>query len=108
MKIAIRILALLSIPALASANTLRCGSQIIMVGSSSAELQALCGAPAQVSNGSIYGGPGAGRGSNVAAVEEQVETWTYNFGPNQLMQRIRIENGVVAQIDSLGYGYDEP
>lgn len=37
-----------------------------------------------------------------------VEIWTYNFGPNQLMERVRIENGLVVQIDSLGYGYNEP
>ena len=38
----------------------------------------------------------------------EIETWTYDFGPNQLMERIRIENGIVVQIDSLGYGHDQP
>jgi len=37
--------------------------------------------------------------------EIPVEMWTYNFGPDRLMQRIRFENGVVVRIESLGYGF---
>jgi hypothetical protein len=39
------------------------------------------------------------------AGDVQVEIWTYNFGPNKLLQRIRFENGIVVKIDSLGYGF---
>ena len=38
-------------------------------------------------------------------VEVPVETWTYNLGPNKLMRRLRLEDGVVVDIDTLGYGY---
>ena len=34
-----------------------------------------------------------------------VEDWTYNFGRNQLMRIVRLENGFVADIKNLGYGY---
>jgi Protein of unknown function (DUF2845) len=38
----------------------------------------------------------------------QIEFWTYNFGPNQLMERVRIEDGIVVGIQSLGYEFNEP
>lgn len=34
-----------------------------------------------------------------------VEIWIYNLGPNQLMRRIRFEDHVVTELDTLGYGY---
>ena len=37
--------------------------------------------------------------------EISVEVWTYNFGPDRLMPRIRFENGVVVSIASLGYEF---
>ena len=38
-------------------------------------------------------------------VEVIVEEWTYNFGPRKLMRIIRFENGLVADVKELGYGY---
>jgi hypothetical protein len=96
MKAALLLMTILCVPSLAGAEGLRCGSRIIERGSSSAELASFCGDPVQVSKPS----------SDLDQI--QVEFWTYNFGPNQLMQRVRIENGVIVQIDSLGYGYNEP
>jgi hypothetical protein len=55
-----------------------------------------CGKPVQVDNPTTFD-------SAVA-----IEIWTYNFGPNQLMARIRFEDGIVANIETLGYGYNEP
>jgi hypothetical protein len=34
-----------------------------------------------------------------------VEYWTYNLGPNKLMRRLRLEDGVVTEIETLGHGY---
>jgi hypothetical protein len=34
-----------------------------------------------------------------------VEEWTMNFGPRHLMRVIRLENGFVADVRTLGYGY---
>lgn len=42
-----------------------------------------------------------------SVVEVKVEEWIYNFGPNRLMQLVRFEDGLVAEIDRLGYGYLE-
>ncbi len=113
MKTSLAALVLGCLPCLSVADSVECGNRIITRGSSSAELAAFCGDPAQVNKSSNYvGGGGRVRGPNgvvSGAVEEVVvEIWTYNFGPDRLMQRVRIENGIVVQIDSLGYGYNEP
>ena len=39
--------------------------------------------------------------------EQKVEEWTYNFGRNKLMRRVRFVNGVVEVIETLEYGYAE-
>jgi hypothetical protein len=113
MKATLLLMMILCVPSFASAGSIRCGSRIIMRGSSSAELASFCGDPAQVNKTSTYNGGGRviGGSSGLAegSVEQiEVEIWTYNFGPDQLMERVRIENGIVVQIDSLGYGYNEP
>lgn len=98
------------VPAVAMAG-MRCGNQLIDKGSSGAEVTAFCGAPTQVEHSVMYVGgvPAAGpdRAGGTTA-EVQVEIWTYNFGPNMLMERLRIEDGIVTDIQSLGYGFNEP
>ena len=37
--------------------------------------------------------------------EVVIEEWTYNLGPHQLVRVVRLENGFVADITHLGYGY---
>ena len=113
MKKLIAFLALAAMPTLSVADAIRCGSRLLLVGDSSAELGALCGQPAQIDRSTGYPGGGnvrAGVRAPAGGSDDQisVETWTYNFGPNLLMQRVRIENGVIVQIESLGYGYNEP
>ncbi len=99
------LLALLGLgPSLAMA--MRCGSQIIDKGSSSAEVAAFCGNPTQVNNRTGY--TGAPTGEPDAVDSHQIEIWTYNFGPNMLMERIEFRDGVVVDIQSLGYGFNEP
>ena len=34
-----------------------------------------------------------------------VDDWIFNFGPNQFPYQLHFENGRVARIDSLNYGY---
>src|ERR1700722_7338291 len=113
MKPSVAVLGLLLGPPLLFAESIRCGSQLILKGSTSADLLEYCGKPTQVTrNGTVNGLVGntytAGGILDQATGDFQVETWTYDFGPNQLMQRVRIENGIVVQIDSLGYGHDQP
>ena len=66
-----------------------------------------------VDNKTAYTGVAGVAGRNLhvvegSAVEIQVETWIFNFGPNQLMEKVRFEDGIVASVESMGYGYNEP
>jgi hypothetical protein len=113
MKTSVAVLGLLLSPSLLFAESIRCGSQLIEKGSTSADLLEYCGKPAQVvKNGTVNGLIGnthtPGGVTSQATGDFEIETWTYDFGPNQLMERVRIENGIVVQIDSLGYGHSQP
>lgn len=97
-------------PSLAIANFIECGGRMISRGSSSAEVAALCGKPAQVDDNSVLVGvaaPTAGEPNAIAGSvsRQKIETWTYNFGPDSLMERIHIVDGRVTEIEDLGYGY---
>jgi Protein of unknown function (DUF2845) len=96
---ALGVLALALIPALAVGESMRCGSRLITQGTSQAKVAALCGQPAQVVH------PPGVDGVVPGVFDVREEVWTYNFGPNRLMQRIRFLDGVVTNIDSVGYGY---
>jgi hypothetical protein len=113
MKTSLALIGLLLAPSLLFAESIRCGSQLIEKGSTSADLLEYCGKPARVvKNGTVNGLIGnthtAGGITSQATGDFEIETWTYDFGPNQLMERVRIENGIVVQIDSLGYGHNQP
>lgn len=91
------------------AHAFRCGNRVISRGDHVSKMLQFCGEPASVQSrvvqrtfitetGRIYTVPGL--------VEEiVVEDWTYNFGPYQLMRQVRVENGFVADVKNLGYGY---
>jgi hypothetical protein len=113
MKTSLAVLGLLLTPSLLFAESIRCGSQLIEKGSTSADLLEYCGKPTQVTrNGTVHGLVGntstADGITSQATGDFEVETWTYDFGPNQLMERVRIENAIVVQIQSLGYGHNSP
>ena len=86
-------------PTFALGQSMRCGSELISKGTSQAKVAALCGQPTQVVRPAVSDGVEPG----VSDVEEEI--WVYNLGPYKLMQRIRFRNGVVANIDSVGYGF---
>jgi hypothetical protein len=103
-------LVLACMPGLASA-AMRCGSRIIDRGTSSAEVSSFCGPPTQVDRTEAYrsGAVTADSDSQPTGMgaDAQIEFWTYNFGPNLLMERVRIEDGIVVAVQSLGYGFNE-
>lgn len=103
-------MAVCMLPGFALAEGMVCGNKIVDKGSSREEVRAYCGKPAQIDNKTAYTGV-AGRNQHVvqgSAVEIQIETWIYNFGPDQLMEKVRFEDGIVASVESMGYGYNEP
>jgi len=97
----------------ASADAMRCGSHLIHSGDTRSAVRDLCGEPADVTTRSILRRPtyylhGSQYSFGDNVVEIPVEIWTYNFGPYRLMRRIRFVDGLVEEIETLGYGYRAP
>jgi len=97
----------------AHADGMRCGSRLIRDGDARAEVRAFCGEPADVQTRSILRRPTYTVGGRIfysgdGLIEIPVETWTYNFGPNKLMRRVKFIDGVVEDVETLGYGYNDP
>jgi hypothetical protein len=96
----------------AFADGFRCGTKLVTEGASRTEVAHKCGEPTDVRTArSVFRRPvvwGYGRPMYVGedAIEIVVEIWTYNLGPNKLMREIRFEDGIVVDIDTLGYGYN--
>jgi hypothetical protein len=96
----------------AQAETFRCGTKLIYEGDTRAEVVAKCGEPTDIDQSSVWRRPLIwlhGRPYHVGTdlVEIPVETWIYNLGPNKLMRRLRFEDGIIVDIETLGYGYLE-
>jgi hypothetical protein len=98
----------------AAADSFRCGNRLITDGDSAAKVLALCGEPSEVTTTSIlrrpvvwrYGRPWYASDDLVPVA---VEFWTYNLGRQKLMRRLRLEDGLVVEIETLGHGYhDDP
>jgi hypothetical protein len=101
---------LASVASPAQADGFRCGTKLVVEGSLRGEVLARCGAPSDVEHRTILRRPvfwRHGRPYSVPGdlVEVPVETWTYNLGPNKLMRRLRLDDGIVVEIETLGYGY---
>ncbi len=95
--------------AAAYADSMRCGTKLMTDGDPADKVMALCGPPAAVERREIvrpyYYQHGVGYHSNY---EVSVELWTYNFGPNKLMYRLRFEDGILVDVDTLSHGYFSP
>jgi hypothetical protein len=105
------IAAVLAMPA--HADGMRCGGRLIRDGDPRAKVRAFCGEPADVQTRTILRRPSYFlRGRLVhfgdGLVEIPVETWTYNLGPNKLMRQVRFVDGIVDEVETLGYGYNDP
>jgi hypothetical protein len=110
-----RVAAVLVLGFLASspAFAFRCGTKLVSEGDTRAQVVAKCGEPTDViTMTSLFRRPviwNYGRPFYVGEnfIEVPVESWIYNLGPNKLMRRLRFEAGLVAEIETLGYGYNE-
>jgi hypothetical protein len=113
MKRAVLVLAFPLLAASPSFAALRCGTQLVSEGDTRSEVAVKCGEPTEiVSQKSVFRRPVVwtnGRPYFIGEdlIEVQVESWIYNLGPNKLMRRLRFEGGVLAEIETLGYGYNK-
>src|SRR2546430_1177638 len=75
----------------ARADDMRCGNRIIQSCDTRDKVHALCGDPADIRTSTLMRQPSYVRHGRLiyfgnGFVEVPVEVWTYNFGPNRLMQ----------------------
>jgi hypothetical protein len=96
----------------APAHAFRCGTRLVHEGDTRAEVAAKCGDPTDIERRSVWRRPvvwyhGHPYYTSPDVVEIPVESWVYNLGPNKLMRRVRFEDGIVTEIETLGYGYHE-
>ncbi|MCE9671775.1 DUF2845 domain-containing protein [Myxococcus stipitatus] len=108
------VLAALALPARSDAASLRCGNNLASDGNSMSEVLLKCGEPAskhtreeRTSTRSGHGrasDPSDPSQNTVTSVTIQVEEWTYNFGPNRLMQVVIFKDGKLTDVRSAGYG----
>ena len=89
------------------AHAFRCGARIITRGDHADKILRFCGEPVSVQSRLSHRGYVSRQGRFYPGLVEEVviEEWTYNFGPHQLIRVVRLENGFVADIKYLGYGY---
>jgi hypothetical protein len=110
MRVLLAFIALLGVfPAFADA--MRCGSRLVRDGDTQTAVRDLCGEPSDVQSRSLMRRPSYFMNGRYyyfgdALVEVPVEVWTYNFGPYKLMRRVRFVDGLVEEIETLGYGYN--
>jgi hypothetical protein len=90
---------------------MRCGTKLVTEGDTRSEVALKCGEPTEVlPHKSVLRRPVIWRHGRPFFIgddfiEIEVESWIYNLGPNKLMRRLRFEDGVLAEIETLGYGY---
>lgn len=99
--------AALVFPGPAAADSMRCGTKLMTDGDPVDKVAALCGPPASIERREILR-PYYFYNRSIpihSSYEVSVELWTYNFGPNKLMYRLRFEDGLLVDVDTLSHGY---
>lgn len=96
--------------AAAAPGSFRCGNDLVLEGDVRSRVRVKCGEPTEVSHSVAWRSPvywhhGYPYHLGGSVREVPVEVWTYNRGPNSFMRRLRFEDGVLIEIETLGYGY---
>src|SRR5262245_50559269 len=105
------VLALLATQVARAEDSLRCGSRLASTGDSKYRVLQLCGEPVTVS---VIGSMPQPRTwfhdfkwyyLDPPYSYVPIEVWTYNFGPNKLLRRLRFEGDELVDIRAEGYGF---
>jgi hypothetical protein len=95
-------------------DSMRCGSKLISVRDGKDKVRSLCGEPSSVSFQGVIRraaryeyGYGYGRYDyyGPGVIDMPVEVWTYNFGTNKLLRKLRFVGDELDEIRTDGYGY---
>jgi hypothetical protein len=98
----------------ASAESMRCKDRLVSIGQRAYDVSSLCGPPDDVQQHverrfvrRRVRVPCSQYGWCDTAIEVPVEVWTYDFGPQRLLQYVTLEQGVVVRIESGKYGHKQ-
>ncbi len=107
-RVSVACAALGLLPLDARADSMRCGSRLVKDGDTIDKVLAVCGEPATRARTWIQRAPQYQLGGNYHSFpgteEVPVDLWTYDFGRNKLMRRVRFVDGLVVSIVELGKG----
>lgn len=97
----------------ASADSFRCGTRLVTDGDSTDKVEALCGPPSSVERREILARPiryyrGRPYYTSFEAMPIPIEFWTYNLGSHKLMRRLKFEDGLLVEVETLNHGYYSP
>lgn len=84
-------------------GTMRCRNGIVSIDDSIPEVLNKCGEPAFQDRRQETRSFGQRHGRSYETVT--IDTWTYNFGPQEFMYEVTFQNGRVARIESLDQGF---
>jgi hypothetical protein len=111
LKIAISVLVAMSgllMASMATADSFRCGNKVITEGDLIEEVREYCGEPTETKRTWTSRQPRFEYGGQEIPFEGfeyvPVDVWTYDFGPNKLVRRIRFVAGKVDSIETLEHG----
>ena len=92
----------------ASADSVRCGSKVITEGDPIEKVRQYCGEPTETERTWMTRQPRFEYGGQEIPFEGTedvpVDLWTYDFGPNKLVRRIRFIAGKVDSIETREHG----
>lgn len=97
------VIALLLLGLASPTLAMRCGNRLVGPGDRDFQVRDRCGDPFWIEYGTEIDVIGQ-YGRIERQRETPIETWTYHFGPTQLMRRLVFRNGVLSREDTLGYG----
>ncbi len=83
----------------------RCEAAALRVGDSKLDLLAKCGEPVLRERGAERPPTVVTSLSSANFGSVEVEIWSYDFGPQQFVQHVTLENGRVVLVESGSYGY---
>jgi hypothetical protein len=94
----------------AGADSFRCGTRLVSDGDSMDKVAALCGEPTNIQRHEVLQRQlrwyrGRPYYSSLEPVPVPVEYWTYNLGPSKLMRRLKFEDGLLVDVETLSHGY---
>ena len=86
-----------------------CDTHRFSIGERTLEVLARCGEPANRETKSVEDTTTVNGGQNqpitVGSITSQVEYWTYNFGPQSFVRKLKFVDGLLTTIHTAGYGY---